>query len=502
MTPLRIYTLFTEPKPERTNSYGLMVSVVLHCLGFGWLAFGVSHAPRLAIQPPPLRYTVRVLSAPLEDPPMRQSARSATPGIGKPSAQHGADPGGHLASLPFLSPKLAELPPGPQTLIQPDAPPQITTPKPIPIPRAVVWSAENSRSMTIVAPAPPKVSVVAAHASIVPPNREAAPADIRLSSTRFTTEKPMFTPSTTSPVVVRAPDPPQQVPQTASKPVAEPTPARVVSLSDTQAKDNAAIPFANSVARKASSDSLAPGQSQASSEAGSGNPASKQTGVGAGQDAAGHSDNPNGGTAAVNKNGTAAGGNAAVDKNGTASGGNAAVAQNGTAAGTSPGSIAGFGLGEPPLVHIHLPKDGQYGVVVVGSSLADKYPETVDLWRGRLIYTVYLHVGLKKNWILQYSVPRSAGGASGGNATQPAAPWPYDIVRPSVAPDPNADAILVHGFVTVAGHFEQLAVAFPPGLAEASFLLHALQQWQFRPATQNGQPTPVEVLLIIPIETE
>jgi hypothetical protein len=39
-------------------------------------------------------------------------------------------------------------------------------------------------------------------------------------------------------------------------------------------------------------------------------------------------------------------------------------------------------------------------------------------------------------------------------------------------------------------------------LAEASFLLHALQQWQFRPATQNGQPTPVEVLLIIPSETE
>lgn len=136
-------------------------------------------------------------------------------------------------------------------------------------------------------------------------------------------------------------------------------------------------------------------------------------------------------------------------------------------------------------------------MVVVGSSLADKYPETVDLWSGRLLYTVYLHVGLSKNWILQYSVPRSAG-----NASQPAAPWPYDIVRPSVAPDPNADAILVHGFVDVAGHFEQLAVAFPPGFGEAAFLLHALQQWQFRPATQNGQPISVEVVLIIPSETE
>jgi hypothetical protein len=124
------------------------------------------------------------------------------------------------------------------------------------------------------------------------------------------------------------------------------------------------------------------------------------------------------------------------------------------------------------------------------------------MWGGRLIYTVYLHVGLKKNWILQYSVPRSAGGSSAGNGIQPAAPWPYDIVRSSASPDPDADAILIHGFVTATGHFDQLTVAFPPGLAEANFLLHALQQWQFRPAMQNGQPIPVEVLLIIPNDTE
>jgi hypothetical protein len=492
MTPSRIYTLFTEPKPERTSSSGLMVSMVLHALGFWWIALGLSHAPQLIMQPSPYRYTVRVLSAPLEDPPMHQSARLAAPGVGKPSAARGANPGGHLAALPFVSPQVAELPPGPQTLIQPDAPPQINIPKPVPIARAVLWSAENSRSLTITPPPAPKVTVAAPRASIISPNREAAPADIRLSSTRFATDKPMLTPSTTSPVVVRAPDPPQQVPQTASKAEAEPTPARVVSLSDTPAKDKAVIPFANSSARKASSDALAPGQSQASAEAGSGNPASKQPGVGSGHDAAQHSDNPNahGNSAGAAPTGTAPGGNAA-----------AAVAQNGSGAGANPNSIPGFGLGEPPVVHIRLPRDGQYGVVVVGSSLADKYPETLDVWSGRLIYTVYLHVGLKKNWILQYSVLRSAGG-SPGNVSQPAAPWPYDIVRPSTAPDPDADAVLIHGMVNVTGHFEQLAVAFPPQLAASTFLLHALQQWEFRPASQNGQPVPVEVLLIIPNESE
>ncbi|HEY4382661.1 MAG TPA: hypothetical protein VGN01_20120 [Acidobacteriaceae bacterium] len=492
MTPSRIYTLFAEPQPERANSSGLVASLVLHALGFWLIALGLAHAPGLLMEPPPARYNVRVLTAPLEEPPMRQMAQLTAPGVGKSSAQHGANPGGHLASLPFVSPKVVDLPPGPQTLIQPDAPPQIAIPKPVPIPRAVIWSAQNSRSMTITAPPPPKVTVAAPRAAIIAPNREILPAEIKLSSTRFTTDKPMLMPSTTSPVVVRAPDPPQQVPQTASKEVAEPTPARVVSLSDTPAKDKAVIPFANSAARKASSDSLAPGQSQASAEAGSGNPASKQAGSGPGQDAARHTDNP-----------TANGNSAGVAPTGPAGGGNsAAVSQNGTATGTGPNAVAGFGLGEPPLVHVRLPKDGQYSVVVVGSSLADKYPETLDVWGGRLIYTVYLHVGLKKNWILQYSVPRSAGGSSAGNTSQPAAPWPYDIVRSSAAPDPDADAILVHGIVNVTGHFEQLTVTFPPTLAQSTFLLHALQQWQFRPASQSGQPVPVEILLIIPNESE
>jgi hypothetical protein len=148
-----------------------------------------------------------------------------------------------------------------------------------------------------------------------------------------------------------------------------------------------------------------------------------------------------------------------------------------------------------------LPKDGKYGVVVVGSSLAEDYPETVNMWRDRLAYTVYLRVGVAKNWILQYSIPR-AQVASGGSAIRPDAPWPYDITRPSIDANANTDAIMVHGFVNAAGRFEQLAVVFPTELAEAKFLLRALQQWQFRPAMQNGQATTVEVLLIIPDQTE
>ena len=59
----------------------------------------------------------------------------------------------------------------------------------------------------------------------------------------------------------------------------------------------------------------------------------------------------------------------------------------------------------------------------------------------------------------------------------------------------------IHGFVNLAGRFEDLSIAFPPDFPEAQFVLNSLAQWQFRPATLNNQEVRVEVLLIIP-ETE
>ena len=90
-----------------------------------------------------------------------------------------------------------------------------------------------------------------------------------------------------------------------------------------------------------------------------------------------------------------------------------------------------------------------------------------------------------------------------GNSIRPDAPWPYQILRPNLAPDDSdSDAVMVHGFIDTEGRFEQLAVVFPPQFAQTKFVLDALQQWQFRPATQNGKSTVVEGLLIIPEEAE
>jgi hypothetical protein len=147
-----------------------------------------------------------------------------------------------------------------------------------------------------------------------------------------------------------------------------------------------------------------------------------------------------------------------------------------------------------------LPKDGQFGVIVVGSSVADKYPETAEMWSGRMASTVYLHVGLPKSWILQYALPRLAEAAGGGHID---APWPFEIARPTLDPaDVDADAVILHGYVDKEGHFEKLEAVFPAQLAQAPTWVGVLDQWKFRPAKQNGQPVAVEVLLIIPDQSE
>jgi hypothetical protein len=83
------------------------------------------------------------------------------------------------------------------------------------------------------------------------------------------------------------------------------------------------------------------------------------------------------------------------------------------------------------------------------------------------------------------------------------APWPYTIVRPNLDPGSlDADALMIHGFVNQSGHFEALSMVFPQAFPQAQFVIAALEKWQFRPAMQGGQSARVEVLLIIPEQSE
>ena len=469
MESSRIITLFgKEPLPRRRPS-AFVVSIATHALVMGLFYLYLSHAVRVAEEVSIRRYTVRLLALQRPEPKKRR--------LIEPKSAEAAKAAGEVASggapaAPSLPVQIKNQIPAPQTLIQPNMPPNLLA-QAMPTPLVLMWSPENL-AVKIVPPVPQE-RTANVHPDLQAPNRESQLANLQMSESVFVTDKPFPPPSTTSPVAVRAPEAASQVPQTTSQSTVSPTPATVLSLSDLRMDQGTiALPAVNETAVVGSSDALAPAREVNSNQEGNGTTATKQNGVGAGK--------------------------APGTEPGKGAGGESADGQGGRTQGGDAGGSQGNGAGSRAVTHLVAPKDGKFGVVVVGSSMAEEYPEALGLWGGRMAYTVYLKVGSSKSWILQYSLPAAVDK---GSAARLEAPWPYVMERPELAPgDLDDDAILVHGFVNASGQFEKLAIVFPVGFPQARFVLSALQQWQFRAALQNGLMTTVEVLLIIPADAE
>jgi hypothetical protein len=338
--------------------------------------------------------------------------------------------------------RVVQAPPGAQTLVQPDIPKPITLKDVIPVPTVVLWNARNPQVKLLVAPKPEKPPVADVKPSVLTPNKELKLADIPIPASDLPTPAlPIFAGST-SPIVVQGPKTEAPASLTTAQGTAQPSSGSVMSLSDQKMANGALLlPPVNESAFFNSPGGIEPGEVTDRDQTGNGN----QTA-------------------------------------------NAGSGQNGS------------GLGShATTTHISRPLEGQFGAVVVGSSLEAMYPEAARLMSGRMSYTVYLHVGLPKSWILQYSLSLVDEAAAAGSISHIDAPWPYSIVRPNIVPGSiNADALMVHGFVNRDGHFEGLKVVFPAEFAQVQFVLNSLAQWQFRSATQNGKNVKVEVLLIIP----
>jgi len=365
-----------------------------------------------------------------------ESQKPAPPRIPYPKSHAGAAaPEGRTEASRSL-PK--QMQPGPQTLIQADLLNPITLPQLIPVPQVVIWSPSKTTVKHIVPPLPEKPTAAEVIPVLDRPNQELTLADVNLASSKLPSVKLPVAPSTTSPVTVHAPAQVQLPPASASQQSAPPTPAAVLSLSDLKMNGSAALPPVNESQASNAQGALSQGHAQnPSDQAGRGSLAAKETG------------------------------------------------SNGT--------------GRATTTPIALPKDGHFGSVIVNDALEGQFPELEGAWSGRLAYTAYLHVGLPKSWIMQYSLPRNADAAAGGTTSRLEAPWPYNIVRPNLAPGTvDADALMIRGFVDESGRFQDLTIVFPQPFSNAQFVLAALQQWQFRPAQHNGQAAKVEVLLIIP----
>lgn len=478
MRSSRTISLFSDRPDTSRQSPSFVVSILVHGAAMGLLFLGILFPPRLSNKILTERYDLRHLDLQTPDEQMRRAAASEINYPHPSAATHKLPPGGSPKIQPAVLRLTSRAPKAIQTLMQPMIPP---APKPIkatPLPTVVLWKPEITPVKAIVPPPPAKPMAAPVLPSFEAPNKEVNLADVRISATALAAQKLPILPSTTSPVVVHGPDAPQ-TPATTSASTAQPTPTAVLSLSDLRMNSGTVfLPPVNESAPADSPGTLTQGEGKDPSQPGNGNLASKASGAGAGLNAGDPKDKP------------APGG-----------GGGKGGAKTGPSESSQTASESGE---EPPTTtNITRAKDGRFGSVVVGASLQEKYPETAELWSGRLAYTVYLHLGVAKSWILQYSLPRAINDAEMVNVNHIEAPWPYNIVRPNLASDSiNADAVMVHGYVNKAGRFEALAIVFPPELPQAKFVLDALAQWQFRPAAQSGQVTRVEVLLIIPDETD
>jgi len=536
-------TLFGEP--EKTGFYpsSFVVSMLLHAGFFSLLTIRLIQTHHIIERFPTDRFAVRYVNFHTTEPQTRQASGGGIrysgptqPTTGQREASK-AQPGPHTASSAggsVAAPAIARITPkrmpASQTLIQPDIPPTVTISKKTAVPLVVLWTPDKVTVKTVAPALPKTASIAVAQPSLDTPIKEENIADLKLSSSTFVTQGPAVPASTTTPVVVHGPEEAKKVPQTTSKQPEPPTPARVISLSDVRvAEGKVAVPMANQTA-KANPGALIPGQLKDPGPTGNGVSPAKSPGNGTGKAAGDRTGNKEDSTAKPGAPTSGSGTKAtkaaqsvsaqpASDHSAKPASGTAAqtvakataptpgpsiaqpAPQSGAASDAPQGASLGSGVGsQSGAVHISLPKDGQFGVVVFGSSVADQYPETAEMWSGRMASTVYLHVGLPKSWILQYALPRLAAASGDGHID---APWPYEIARPTLDPgDVNADAVILHGFVDKDGHFERLEVVFPEQLAQAPTWVKSLNQWQFRPAKQNSQPIPIEVLLIIPDQSE
>ncbi len=485
----RTITLFAEAPSVRRGPSSFLVSALVHLLVIGLGYLYMKETVRVTDLIAKQRYTVRLINV---EPPRLRTMRAGGSGsegssLSAPITESPAADG--QAASPLMRNVVRPVHAA-QPLVQPDLPPDLLE-KQVPLPQVVIWSPGSLPAVAIT-PARPKIAnTPISTPSLEIPNDQLQIANVKITPSAFDTNKLSLPASTTAPLVIKHPSLPAQMPAIVSSPVGTATPARVISFSDVQlVRGTVALPALNDVgAANGVNDPNAEKTLAGSNSNGTG----KQNARGAGS----KNEQGNGGSAAGGGSQVALAG---TGGQGGSQGNGHGGANDGSAAGNE-GDGSGTGLaGAASVTEIRQPMDGQFGAVIVGSSLAEKYPETMQLWAGRLAYTVYLHVGLQKNWILQYAVTREAASV-GGNAMQPHAPWPYLMERPTLAPgDFNSDAVMVHGLLNVSGHFEGLNVVFPTGFSQAKFVMSALEQWRFRPALQDGKIIAVEVLLIIPEE--
>ena len=561
--------MFSMPSKTRRFHSAFATSALLHAGAFSFLALSPWPGDT-APQQPPREHKYAVLLLRLQDLPphikpqqqtqsgSRRSASGMTAGAASSvgaSAGERQTPAGEPADTnpspeaadssiarleytrPFVLPPVSRRDPVPQTLIEPDVPPEIRLKHEIPLPALQVWERLTAIHKNFVAPVVKRATV----APVVPeaPELSAVPIqpnsiDPKLAATTRSQMALLIKPPAQPPVARNTPvQPANEPPQLVVSEVNSANLTNLISMpqSPVISAITIAIPPANQVAAPGGAGSDGKTENNSASNAGRpGNGASsgaRSTTTGSGPGGSGNA----AATRALASDGapSASGlGSGAEAGNGgrglaTAPGGSGfsgkSIAGLGAAGASLPGTMsAGVtgGLGTTSaaggaddislsgVTRLTLPKDGKFGITVAGSSLAAPYAESIGALSGKIVYSVFVGVGLPKKWILEYCLPRSEEQKNvvKGRALPVEAPYPYVIVRPDELGTSNRDYVIVHGLVTPEGRVDQLSMIFPTDFTRKEMLMSSLKQWTFRPASRDGVPAEVEFLMIIPGQPE
>jgi hypothetical protein len=522
-------TLFVSTPQRKSRLPGLGASVLTHCaLIAAMMLWPVNKERRDIVAVHHHTYSVRFVQLQMPREFRRPSSSASAPAPAqlrqtaklRPASRRSVHRAAASSSVsgaaqslarehrPFKLPPNVRVQPVKQTLVQMDLPPDIVLKHDMPLPTALLWTEiappPPMRRRFIAPPvrkAMPKIAQsLPAAPTLNRPNREINPAELSIASV-IATETPHLVqpPSVASPVARTGQEPAKEIPQIGLANSVQASAANLISLPANPLRSSTllVLPPANQIA--ASDAGSAGSRLGHGAETGVN---SQQTGsIGLSTSgAAGSGATGSGHAMGANRNEPGTGSVAASGKgsNGTGPGGGGQWSASGSA-----GILTG-GNALAGLIRITLPEDGKFGVVVLGSASSAAYPESIGALSGKVVYTVYLKVGLRKSWILQYCLPKAADKnfGSGRSATAVEAPWPFLMMRPDQWSASDPDYIIVHGTLTAAGKFDQLAMVFPDELEKKELILKSLKLWAFRPASRDGVPVAVEVLLIIPREVE
>jgi hypothetical protein len=352
-------------------------------------------------------------------------------------------------------------------------------------------------------PAPPPALIAPPQLQV--PNRERDISGIQIAGGVAPKQMPALprAPSTTMPVQMIAP-PEITSSSDASLDVHQGEPASVVALNMNPAppRDIVSIPRVNQVGKL---PRVGEGNG---SEAGS-----SASSSGAGSSSSGTDSSSSGTDSSSSGTGSSSSGTDSSSKEARGSGNGAGGIAGGTGgiAGGAAGAVGRKEAGPPksgsaldvPGRMVH-PVDGVFDMVVVHLSPADGSLEDAKLLTGKPVYTVYLRVGTPKEWVLRYCVPKSGSSRNSGMVIQLTPPSPVTAPYPRVTVTPPKPVLarpvrtVLHGFLATNGFFRNLTTVNPEDAEFGTRISSFLSEWEFRPASRDGKPVEVEVVLAIP----